>query len=1098
MALTNKDRITRTMDALAAGLQPFIERELKAAWGANWETRLDQSRPKPMERDRDGNLNWDAHAALNTVMHNFREVFSKQLGHAERNYAGELLTVRNEVWAHGNKPISTEDTIRALDTAERLLTSVGATEQAEELKQLRVEAQRTRYAEESRQQTRRKTLSLEGRPQAGLKPWREVVTPHPDVASGRYVQAEFAADLAQVHRGEGADEYSDPVEFFRRTYLTQGLQDLLRSAMQRVSGTGGDPVVELQANFGGGKTHSMLALYHLFGAPEATALPGVEQLMTRLGIERLPQGNRAVLVGTSMSPARPDTKADGTTTRTLWGEMGWQLGGPEGYTLVAESDEKATSPGAGVLTELLRQHAPCLVLIDEWVAYVRQLYHVHDLPAGTFDANLTFAQALTEAAKAVPEAMLVASLPASQIEIGGEGGQQALDRLKNTFSRIQSAWQSATADESFEIVRRRLFEPIVEQEANAARDAVIKAFMDMYRSGGSEFPPGCSEGDYRRRMETAYPIHPELFERLYNDWGALDKFQRTRGVLRLMAFVIRVLWERQDSNLLILPGFVPIDDGSVESELLRYLDQSWSAIIAKDVDGSNSVPLTIDQELHSTLGRFSATRRVARTVYIGSAPTHSTGNPGIDERLIRLGCAQPGESHSTFGDALRRLVDRATYLYQDGPRYWYSTQPSVARTADDRAAQYEGADVDAKLIERLRASREKGDFCGVHAAPDSAADVPDEQEARLVILGPDYPHAKGDTSQAIEAAEHTLKTRGTQPRIHRNMLVFLAPDQSRLQELRDGMRLLMAWTSIVADHEALDLTASQRRQAESKKADFENTVTTRIQETWIWALVPSQAADNPSIDWDATRLQGQDPLAERVSKKLIGNEALFTRYGPTRLQMILDEYLWADSDHIGTRQLLNYLTQYLYLPRMKNQEVLRQTIEAGVDQLVANHFAYAGRYNEETGRYEGLILGGGGQVVIDNYSVLVKPEVAQQQADKDRPEPSAPGSDPAAPTGPDSPQSPAPGGAAVTTEQEPGLPRRFYATADINPDRAPRDMGKIAEEVLQHLTTVPGARVSVSVEISAEVPEGVSEDTQRIVTENCQTLKFTSHGFEDS
>lgn len=1096
MAITNKDRITRAMDALTEGLQPFVERELKAAWGANWEARLDQSRPKPMERDRDGALAWDAHALLNAIIHNYKEVFSNQLGQSERNYAGELLSVRNEAWAHGNKPISSEDTIRALDTAERLLTAVGATQKAEELKQLRIETQRTVYAEETRQQTRRKTLSLEGSPKAGLKPWREVVTPHHDVASGRYVQAEFAADLAQVYRGEGADEYRDPVEFFRRTYLTQGLRVLLESAMYRLTDQGGDPVVELQTNFGGGKTHSMLALYHLFGAEDATSLPGVEELMTEFGIERLPRGNRAVLVGTALSPAEPHTKPDGTVTHTLWGEMAWQLGGESGYAHVAESDQRGISPGSSALTELLKQHAPCLVLIDEWVAYVRQLYHINNLPAGTFDSNLTFAQALTEAAKAVPGAMLVASLPASQIEIGGEGGQQALERLKNTFSRIESAWQPATADEGFEIVRRRLFEPLTGKEDFAARDAVIKAFIDMYKAGGSEFPHGCAEGDYRRRMEAAYPIHPELFERLYNDWGGLDKFQRTRGVLRLMASAIHVLWERNDPNLLILPASIPIDDSSVQSELTRYLDQSWSAVIAKDVDGPSSVPLSIDQEV-PTLGRYSATRRVARTVYIGSAPTHQSNNPGIDDRRIRLGCAQPGESPSTFGDALRRLVDRATYLYQDGTRYWFSTQPSVARMADDRAAQYEDADVDARIVDWIRKDKNRGEFHGVHVAPDSSAYVGDEQEARLVVLGPDYPYEKNDGARAIEAAEQILKTRGSGQRLYRNMLVFLAPDSARLAELRDGMRLLMAWSSIVNEHEALNLDAFQRRQAESKKADFEKTVETRIHETWIWGLAPSQADGQSPLEWDASRLQGQDPLAVRMSKRLVTSEGLFVRYGPARLKMVLDQYLWSDHDHINTRQLWEYLASYLYLPRLKNQEVLRETIEAGISELFAEHFAYAGRYNEETGRYEGLIVGGGGQVVIDDYSVLVKPDVAKAQQAKDdasrpdspspSPEPRTPAStDPTKPTGiEDNPAEPAQ--AAV---------RRFYGTVDLDPDRAPRDMGKIADEVLQHLTTQPKADVKVTVEISADVPEGVSEDVQRIVTENCQTLRFKGHGFE--
>ena len=161
----------------------------------------------------------------------------------------------------------------------------------------------------------------------------------------------------------------------------------------------------------------------------------------------------------------------------------------------------------------------------------------------------------------------MASLPASQIEIGGEGGEVALDRLKNTFGRVESSWRPASADEGFEIVRRRLFQPMAEREAFAARDAVIKAFATMYRDNGASFPPECSEGDYRRRMEAAYPIHPELFDRLNNDWGSLDRFQRTRGVLRLMANVIHCLWERGDKSLMILPSSVPLDDALVQSRV---------------------------------------------------------------------------------------------------------------------------------------------------------------------------------------------------------------------------------------------------------------------------------------------------------------------------------------------------------------------------------------------------------------------------------------------------------------------------------------------------------------------------------------------------
>ena len=1095
MAISNKDRIQRMLDQLRDGLAPFVERELKSKLGDRWAEKLDENRQFPLKRQLDDTVAWDTQALLKTMVDHWQSIFRYNLGHNERSWVGELMSVRND-FAHEN-PFNSDDTHRALDTAQRLLVAVSARKQAEAVEGMRQELMRTVYEEQSRSKTRARTLTLEGQPKTGLKPWREIITPHKDVASGRYMQAEFAADLAQVHRGEGADEYSDPVEFYRRTYLTEGLKHLLRGAMLRLTGKAGDPVVELQTNFGGGKTHSMLALYHLVGAQSASGLPGVEGLMKEAGISALPETRRAVLVGTALSPGDTRPKPDGIETRTLWGELAWQLGGKEGYELIAESDRNGTSPGSDDLTDLLKLFSPCLVLIDEWVAYVRQLYHVPGLPAGSFDSNLTFAQALTEAARAAPEALVVASLPASQIEIGGEGGQQALERLKNTFSRLESSWQPATADEGFEIVRRRLFEPLTDKDAFASRDAVIKAFGEMYRSGQGEFPQGCAEGDYRRRMEAAYPIHPELFERLYNDWGSLDKFQRTRGVLRLMASVIHSLWERNDSGLLILPASIPIDHSAVQAELVRYLDPGWSAVIAKDVDGITSVPLSIDQDV-PTLGRYSATRRVARTVYMGSAPTSQTKNPGIDDRRIRLGCAQPGEAAATFGDALRRLADRATYLYQDGSRYWFSTQPSVARMADDRAAQYDPHDVDAKLVEWLRKDKARGDFSGVHIVPDGSGEVGDEMDARLVILGPEHPYARNDGVRAVEAAENILNTRGSAQRIYRNALVFLAADQQRLPELRQAVRLWMAWSSIADEHEQLNLDAFQRKQAESKRGEFEKTVAARILETWIWALVPHQSdPKSRKIDWSPSRLQGQDPLAVRCSKKLLQEESLLTKMGPARLKLVLDNYLWQNADHIGTKKLSEYLASYLYLPRLRDTHVLMEAIQAGISELVCDNFAYAGRFDEDKGRYEGLKLTGGGSVVIDSLSVLVKPDVAKAQQVADaaaQPGPSGSGDGAGAATGDGTTTTT--GADGETKAETEKAARRFFGTVEIDADRAGRDMGRIAEEVLQHLTTLPRSKVRVTVEIEAEVPEGVPDDVQRIVNENGQTLRFKAYGFE--
>ncbi len=252
MSVSHRERIARGMEQLRAALTPFAEREYKARFGDSWidtlSTRFD------LKTGKDGAISWDTQALLKAIGDTWQEVFRHVLGHVERSYLGELRDVRNR-WAH-EQPFSTEDTERALDTMKRLLDAISASEQAEEVQKLKAELQRATVSEPAKTKAS-KQLTLAGMPKAELRPWREIVTPHPDVASGRYMQAEFAADLAQVYRKEGSDEYRDPREFYRRTYITSGLQDLLIGALRRLSGKGDEPVVELQTNLDAGALPSV-------------------------------------------------------------------------------------------------------------------------------------------------------------------------------------------------------------------------------------------------------------------------------------------------------------------------------------------------------------------------------------------------------------------------------------------------------------------------------------------------------------------------------------------------------------------------------------------------------------------------------------------------------------------------------------------------------------------------------------------------------------------------------------------------------------------------------------------------------------------------
>ena len=341
-----------------------------------------------------------------------------------------------------------------------------------------------------------------------------------------------------------------------------------------------------------------------------------------------------------------------------------------------------------------------------------------------------------------------------------------------------------------------------------------------------------------------------------------------------MAAVIHSLWEKGDRNPLILPGNVAIDDPRVQSELTRYLSDNWVPVIEKDVDGPNSLPLKLDSELPN-LGKFSACRRVARAIYMGSAPTTAAAHKGIEDRRVKLGCVMPGESPAVFGDALRRMAGAATYLYQDGPHYWYSTQPTVTKLAEDRAEQLkrDPDKVVQALEQRLRKDlADTGDFGRIHPIPQSGADVPDDLDARLVVLGVNHPYSKEGDSAAEIAAKDILETRGNTPRLYRNTLVFLAADKIRLQDLDEAVRKYLAWESILDEQKNLNLTPYQVTQAETQKTSAEGAVTARLPETYKWLLAPTQTAPQAAATWEALRLSGTDALAVRASKKLRTDE----------------------------------------------------------------------------------------------------------------------------------------------------------------------------------------------------------------------------------
>ena len=1136
MATSNRDRIDRGLQLLAAGLKPFVDAVMSAAapagrdWVEMYEARDNARRGGNMRFSRD-----DPRFLLRILTEEGR-LFREKLSRVEQSWASELRDTGNK-WGHG-EPFNADDTYRALDTMERLLVAVDATAEADAVRKLRRDAQQAAFATE----TRRAVQAVTGVEGYGLKPWREVIMPHQDVRDGNLRGAEFAADLHYVSLGDGSREYVDPVEFFRRTYLTDGLRDLVTWTARRIGGDrNSPPVVNLQTNFGGGKTHSMLALWHLLSGTPLSSYPDeLQKLLSGAVAGPLPPTRRVALVGNHIAAGKGSDKLDGTHVNTLWGELAWQLGLAAGgepearraYEIVRDADETRSNPAAA-LGSLIQKYAPCLILIDEWVAYARQLYGRDDLAGGTFDTQFTFAQTLTEAVKAVPGAMLVVSIPASSarpsteeidrgatdVEIGGLNGARALERLQQVIHRIADQWRPATAVESFAIVRQRLFdEPGAAAQADIA--AVARVFTDFYARSRAEFPAGVNEPSYEERIRAAYPVHPELFDRLYQDWSTLDRFQRTRGVLRLMSAVIHTLWLRDDPAPLIMPGGIPLDADEVLSEITQYLEDRFKPVIDTDIDGASATPALIDLS-RPTYGQRRITRRLARSIFFGSAPTLRAAHKGIEQPHIWLGIATPGDAVGNFGSALHLLSEQATYLYNEGARYWFDTQASVNRMAEDQADRLKDRPEEtwAEILDRMRAREPsaRGMFARVQVGPESSAEIPDDPAVRLVIEHPKFRHSRGhEESPAAVFASSAMQGRGNAQRMNRNMIVFLAADEKRYEELDDAVRKYLAWKDIAGSNERIEelgLPPQQAAQARKRLKDAHETVNLRISGAYHWLLVPVQPAGQQPVSLDEMKTDtAKDRLAERASEKLKNADMLRTVHGPQNIRLDLDQFLssvWSFG-HIAVGKLWEYYCQYVYLPRLAERSVLDQGIHDVFYQMLWDHdgFAVASGYDEVTGTYVGLAVPQENvPPQITNLTLLVQPDRALAQREKERAEQDkARGHHDSSHTDDDHPGPDGDGRIdTVCTLPPPSPPppptgpknTRFYGTIRLDPERFGRDINRLYQEVIQHLATPEGVDLEITVEINAQKKDGYPDDKARIVNENARTLKFDTYSFED-
>ncbi len=814
-----------------------------------------------------------------------------------------------------------------------------------------------------------------------------------------------------------------------------------------------------------------------------------------------------VLDGIKLSPNQP-ARREGVEVRTIWGELAWQLGGAEGFARVADADASGTSPGKAVLEELLRAYAPCVILVDELVAYVRQFEDGVRLTGGSFDANLSFIQALTEALKAVPTAAMLASLPESHKEAGSQRGVRAMDSLAHYFGRVQALWKPVATEEAFEIVRRRLFSEITDR---GGAEMTCRAFADLYRREAQALPRETQEAHYLDRLVQAYPIHPEVFDRLYEDWSTLDNFQRTRGVLKLMAKVIHRLWQDGNNDLLIMPGSLPLYDADVRNEAIYYLPQGWDPVLERDVDGPRAQTTQIEDQ-DTRLGSVQACRRTARAIFLGSAP--STGTQlvrGVEQERVLLGVAQPGQQLGLYRDALKRLGDRLHYLNQGNERLWFDTRPNLRREMEERKRRYQDReDLLPTLRDRItRALSLSGSVFGGCHVFTASGDVPDDWALRLVVLPPEASYRSSGPSQARERALELVKQRGAQPRHRQNRLIFLAAEADTVSRLNDQVRSTLAWYSIVKDIEdaKLNLDQLQAQQAKKQKDDAESALRRMVRETYKWLLAPVQQASPgkglSEVQWEAFQLNpGASQWMPELERVLLENELVITQWAPVHLSRLLQTWFWRERPSASALTVWQQSCSQLYLPRFKNDEVLRHAVSAGSEE--DDFFGVA--QGEEGERYLGFSLGRRVVLPLD-ATVLIEPSAAMAYASAQRArEAAASGSVTpiAAPIDAPSSERAAPHRASLAAERvtppsassKQAPKRRFYGRVSLKPTLAKKEFAELVDEVIMQFAARADVTLTLELEINAESAEGFDEVLQRVVKENCAVLKFEQAEFE--
>ena len=696
-----------------------------------------------------------------------------------------------------------------------------------------------------------------------------IAVPHEDILAGRLTLDVFAADLWEVHKRRAPDEYRDPTRFFQKTYQTEGLSNLLAVVEKRLRGEGGDPVIQIQTPFGGGKTHALIAMYH------KAAEWGV---------------NRVIVVGTPMAP-----------TDTLWGQIAEQLTGSHaGF-------EGLTAPGRESLRTLLEAHQPLLVLMDEVLEYATKAAGV-PVGSSTLSAQtLAFLQELTEAASTLEQVCLAVTLPSSVLEHYDEGAEKLFRQLQKVAGRVEKIYTPVQEHEITQVIRRRLFSSVDDKRMQE----VVGEFLD-YAIGESLLPAGVEPSEYRQRFEVSYPFLPEVVDILYQRWGSFTSFQRTRGVLRLLSLVIHALKERE-LPYITLADF-DLANQEVRRELLKHIGPEYDSVIAADVTGQEAGARKVDGELGAAYQGLRLGTRVATTIFLYSFSGGVERGATLSE--VKRSATTTSNPASVVAEAVELLKGRHLfYVQQQSGKYFFTNQPNLNRILLTRMENIEPGEI-AVEEEALLKTRVGGRRLKVFLWPTSDADIPDTPELKLILLQERDDRLMG----AI------LKQKGTIPRVHCNTPFFLVALENERPALEMLMRKSLAYETLAEDV-TLSLTADQQKEIKQGLKKARGDLAEAVRRTYRQLFIPARDGLK-ELDLGIPTYGEDKPLDEEVYDKLRLDGEISERIVP----LVIKKRYLTQQEYVLTEQLAQAGLRTPGEMRVVSREAWEQGIAEGVRQ----------------------------------------------------------------------------------------------------------------------------------------------------------------------